>query len=78
LTGTKNQIRVHLSNKGCPVADDKKYGIKENGIKRLMLHAAAITIAHPYSKEKVSFTTEVPASFDSLLKTSQGTPKSTE
>ena len=77
LTGRKNQIRAHLSDKGCPVAGDKKYGVKEKDIKRLTLHAAAITIAHPYSKEKMTFTTEVPPYFDSLLKTSQRTPKST-
>ena len=29
LTGRKNQIRVHLADKGCPVAGDKKYGVKQ-------------------------------------------------
>jgi len=73
LTGRKNQIRVHLSDKGCPVVGDKKYGIKEKGIKRLALHAAAITIAHPYSKEKMTFAAKVPAYFNELLKsTTQG------
>ncbi len=75
LTGRKNQIRVHLSDKGCPVAGDKKYGIKEKGIKRLTLHAASITIVHPYSKEKMTFTTKVPAYFESLIKGSRGTRK---
>jgi tRNA pseudouridine32 synthase/23S rRNA pseudouridine746 synthase/23S rRNA pseudouridine1911/1915/1917 synthase len=68
LTGRKNQIRVHLADKGCPVAGDKKYGKKEKDIKRLMLHAASITIVHPFSKEKMTFSTEVPAYFESLLK----------
>ena len=71
LTGRKNQIRVHLADKGCPVAGDKKYGVKEKGIKRLTLHAASITIVHPFSKEKMTFSTKVPAYFESLMKGSQ-------
>jgi tRNA pseudouridine32 synthase/23S rRNA pseudouridine746 synthase/23S rRNA pseudouridine1911/1915/1917 synthase len=66
LTGRKNQIRVQLADIGCPVAGDKKYG-KKKGIKRLTLHAAAITIAHPYSKKKMTFKTKVPAYFKSLM-----------
>jgi len=68
LTGRKNQIRVHFSEKGFPVVGDKKYGEKENGIKRLTLHAASIAILHPFTKEKMSFETKVPAYFKSLLK----------
>ena len=67
LTGRKNQIRVHFSEKGCPVAGDKKYGKKEKVIKRLALHAASLTILHPYTKEKMTFKTKVPAYFESLL-----------
>jgi len=50
------------------VVGDKKYGEKEKGIKRLMLHAAAITIVHPHSKEKMVFKTKMPACFNALLK----------
>ena len=67
LTGRKNQIRVHLSEKGCPVAGDKKYGKKERGIKRLALHAASLTILHPHTKEKMTFKATVPAYFESLV-----------
>ncbi|MBW1765826.1 MAG: RluA family pseudouridine synthase [Deltaproteobacteria bacterium] len=67
LTGRKNQIRVHFSEKGCPVAGDKKYGAREKGIKRLTLHAACLTILHPYTKEKMTFETKVPAYFKSLV-----------
>ncbi len=67
LTGRKNQIRVHFAEKGCPVAGDKKYGEKIKGIKRLTLHAASITILHPYTKEKMTFKTKVPTYFESLV-----------
>lgn len=68
LTGRKNQIRVHFSEKGCPVVGDKKYGTKEKGIKRLTLHAASLTILHPYSKEKMTFRAKVPAYFETLVR----------
>jgi len=67
LTGRKNQIRVHCSEKGFPVAGDKKYGKKDKGIKRLALHAASLTIVHPDTKEKMTFETTVPAYFKSLV-----------
>jgi 23S rRNA pseudouridine1911/1915/1917 synthase len=70
LTGRKNQIRVHCSDKGCPVVGDKKYGVKEPGIKRLCLHAASIAFIHPFTKEPMNFETKVPAYFETLLKKS--------
>jgi len=67
FTGRKNQIRVHFSEKGFPVAGDKIYGEKHKGVKRLTLHAASLTILHPYTKEKMTFETVVPAYFKSLV-----------
>jgi len=67
LTGRKNQIRVHLSERGCPVVGDKKYGKKVKNIKRLSLHAASITIIHPYSKKKMTFETAIPPYFKLLI-----------
>ena len=73
LTGRKHQIRVHLADEGCPVVGDKKYGRgasneKGLGIKRLMLHAASLTIVHPHSKREMTFSTEPPSNFESLLR----------
>ncbi len=67
LTGRKNQIRVHFSEKGFPVVGDKKYGQKDSDIKRLALHAASITILHPDTKEIMIFETKIPAYFKSLV-----------
>ena len=50
---------------------DKKYGVKAKGIKRLALHSASLIMAHPHSKEEMTFTTKMPPYFGSLLKGSQ-------
>lgn len=67
LTGRKNQIRVHFSEKGHPVAGDKRYGIKEKGVKRLALHAFSLTLSHPHKKEDMTFEAALPAYLNSLL-----------
>jgi len=66
-TGRKNQIRVHLAEKGHPVVGDGKYGKKEPGMRRMALHAASLTIRHPYTKAEMTFTAELPPPFKSLL-----------
>jgi len=67
FTGRKNQIRVHFSEKGHPVVGDKIYGKIDKGIKRLALHAASLTISHPFRKEKITFKTELPLYFKTLI-----------
>jgi len=67
LTGRKNQIRAHFSEKGFPVAGDKKYGVKDKGVKGLTLHAASLSIVHPETKEKMTFETPVPDYFTLLV-----------
>jgi len=67
LTGRKNQIRVHLSEKGFPVVGDKKYGKQDKGIKRLALHAASLTLVHPKTNEKMVFKAKAPPYFKTLL-----------
>lgn len=67
ITGRKNQIRVHLSEKGHPVVGDKIYGKIDKGAKRLALHAASLTILHPFTKTKMIFETEPPLYFKTLV-----------
>ena len=61
LTGKKNQIRVHLSEKGHPVVGDMRYGKNIKG--RLGLHAVSIKFKHPFNNEEMLFETKIPQYF---------------
>ncbi len=57
-TGRTHQIRVHLTHLGYPLAGDDKYGdfalnkdLQKVGLKRMFLHAAKLSFAHPASGE---------------------------
>ncbi|MDH3348267.1 MAG: RluA family pseudouridine synthase [Desulfobulbaceae bacterium] len=63
LTGRKHQIRVHFSEKGHPVAGDRKYGKGDIGLKRLALHARSISFTHPFTGKQMTFETEMPEDF---------------
>jgi tRNA pseudouridine32 synthase/23S rRNA pseudouridine746 synthase/23S rRNA pseudouridine1911/1915/1917 synthase len=65
LTGKRNQIRVHLSEKGHPIVGDKKY--KTNAKGRLALHALSIRFKHPFNNEEMTFATEIPEYFLNYL-----------
>jgi len=68
LTGKKNQIRVHLSENGHPVAGDKVYGKQgtDKNIKRLALHSCFLKISHPFTEEEMIFESPLPDYFKSL------------
>ncbi|MFC2149233.1 RluA family pseudouridine synthase [Candidatus Auribacterota bacterium] len=66
ITGRKNQIRVHLADKGCPVVGDKKYGNARDPHKRLALHAKSITFNHPHSGKQLTFDAKIPGWFNGL------------
>lgn len=63
LTGRKNQIRVHMSDLGCPVAGDRKYGATTNPGGRLMLHNYALQFIHPVTRENLRFELPMPKIF---------------
>lgn len=66
-TGRRNQIRVHLSEKGFPIVGDKKYGssIKNSG--RLALHASKLEIVDPRSENLLRLSAPVPEEIVSLV-----------
>ena len=63
LTGRKNQIRVHMSEMGHPVAGDKKYEAKTNPCGRLMLHNSVLQFVHPRTHRQMRFELPVPKCF---------------
>ena len=54
-TGRHHQIRVQLSNMGHSIFGDQKYGTRGRG-KQIALWAYELTIIHPTTKEKMTFT----------------------
>ncbi len=63
LTGRKNQIRVHLSGIGHPVAGDKKYNAKTDPCYRLCLHASRLFFKHPVTGRDLNFEIPMPECF---------------
>lgn len=68
LTGRTHQIRVHLAHAGHPVLGDDKYGdfalnrlLAREGVRRLMLHARRLELAHPVTRERLRLESPLPA-----------------
>lgn len=70
-TGRMHQIRAHLNHLGHPIVGDAKYGglfsIGTVTFPRLMLHAKALTITHPLTRERVTFEAPLPSDFVKAL-----------
>jgi 23S rRNA pseudouridine1911/1915/1917 synthase len=68
ITGRHHQIRVQLSTVGCIIKGDLKYGAsRSNADGGIHLHAKTLTITHPVTLEKMTFT--APPPLDPLWKT---------
>lgn len=65
-TGRKNQIRVHLSDIGCPIVGDWKYGASDEYKRRIRLHAYSLSFPHPVSGEMMTILSPMPEVFLSL------------
>lgn len=72
-TGRTHQIRVHMQSIGHPLAGDRVYGQKTPVSKilasfpRQALHASALRLIHPVSREPVSFRADPPHDMQLLL-----------
>lgn len=67
-TGRTHQIRVHMDYIGYPLVGDPLYGRRKlkYGNKQY-LHAKELSFIHPTTKERVTFTTELPEYFTKFL-----------
>lgn len=60
-TGRHHQIRVQLSNIGCPIKGDLKYGFgRSNNISSICLHARKVEFIHPISKQNIKIIAPCP------------------
>jgi len=64
-TGRRHQLRIHLSSIEHQILGDKEYGNPALILtgKGLYLHASTLTFEHPFTKENVSITKELPKKF---------------
>jgi 23S rRNA pseudouridine1911/1915/1917 synthase len=65
-TGRKNQIRVHLSDIGCPIVGDRKYGASDEFKRRIRLHAYSLSFPHPADGRMITVKSPMPEGFLSL------------
>ena len=64
LTGRHHQIRCQLSNIGCRIKGDLKYGApRSNPDGGICLHAHSVSFIHPVKKTQVTVTAAPPASW---------------
>ena len=67
LTGRHHQIRCQLSNLGCPIKGDLKYGApRSNPDGGISLHARRITFIHPVKKEEMTIEAPVPSTWKGI------------
>ena len=68
-TGRTHQIRVHAKYMGHPVVGDPIYGFQRQrfALNGQLLHAFRLTLTHPVSGERMTFTAPLPDCFEQIL-----------
>lgn len=55
FTGRQHQIRLQLSNLGCPICGDKKYGDANDEFRQLCLCSYRLDFKHPITGKELSY-----------------------
>jgi 23S rRNA pseudouridine1911/1915/1917 synthase len=66
-TGRRHQLRVQLSDAGCPILGDDKYNSRTNPAHRLALHACSLRFPHPKTRKELRFTSPMPKELTRLV-----------
>ena len=66
-TGRRAQIRLHMSELGCPVSGDTRYGRGKASVNRLCLHATSLGFDHPYG-DRMTIESAIPSNLVSELR----------
>ena len=72
FTGRTHQIRVHLSHIGCPIVGDPLYSRNNRTGTGLCLAATSLSLPHPETGERMSFSAVLPEHMTNFLKTLRG------
>ena len=70
-TGRTHQIRVHMASIGHPVLGDPKYGPRKAcpfAIEGQALHSLSLSLTHPVTLERMTFTAPLPEDMANILK----------
>lgn len=62
-SGRTHQIRLHLAHAGHPIIADSVYGVTGPWMPRQALHAAALTITHPLTGQRLRMEAPLPEDF---------------
>ena len=60
VTGRSHQIRVQFSSRNHPLYGDQKYNVNSNVGEQIALFSNSITFIHPTTKEKMTFSLDLP------------------
>jgi 23S rRNA pseudouridine1911/1915/1917 synthase len=67
-TGRTHQIRVHMTDLGCPLIGDFLYGVEDVSlIPRTALHSWQLSLTQPLTGESLEFTVPLPEDMAALL-----------
>ena len=71
VTGSTNQIRIHLQKMGHPIVGESVYAFRKDfelRFKRLCLHAANIEFKHPITGKVLKLASPLPVEIEALIR----------